>query len=280
MRKSLRFYVEVLSLDICAGVIGSAAFAQSTLKAAMKPVWWFLLPASVWVVYTADHLLDAHKLGKNAVNIRHKFHEDNFTLLAVLAIAIALLCIVLAFLCFREIVFSGGVLLGFLALFHLSLAYWGKVRFGKEISVAVIYTCGIWFAPFLNRGVALMPVHGIALSLVFLAALLNLFMNAVIELPIDQQEELVFGMQHFSSVWARRMVICISLTASLAILIWAAISLLHRDAPLGIAAYFYLFMICVVPGFILLNEKYFSQNQRYRIPAEWVFLTGVFTLID
>ncbi len=277
--KSLLYYMQVLSLDICIGVIGSGAFAKTLLRASMKPVWWFLLPASVWVIYTADHLMDARKVGERSVNVRHKFHFDHFSLLAVTAAVTAVTCVLLAFLYLREMVFVGGFVMGGLAVMHILIAYWGKVRFGKEISVAVIYACGVWFAPFLNSGVVISPVYVIAFLIFILGAILNLFMNSVIEFIIDHQEDQVFGMGISTRKAIRRAVIGISFAAVMGIVLFTIYGFVRGFDPIVLAGYAYLLVVCAVPGIILFYEDFFAKDQRYRLPAELVFAVGAVLLV-
>ena len=119
-------YAEILSIDICIGVVGSGALAASLLHAEMRLVWWFLLPAAVWVIYTADHLLDARKIGQDIVNARHKFHRKHFTVLTTVTVLMALGCLVAALIFLSDIVLKGGLLLCILAAFHLAMAFWGE----------------------------------------------------------------------------------------------------------------------------------------------------------
>jgi hypothetical protein len=269
------YYAQVLSIDICIGVMGSGAFAKTMLKATMKPVWWFLLPASVWVVYTADHLMDASKIGNRSVNLRHKFHYNHFVPLVVAALITAITCIVLAFMYLREIVVVGGIVMGGLAVMHIVIAYWGKVRFGKEISVAIIYACGVWFAPYLNRGTAVTHVHISAITVFVLGAILNLFMNSVLEYAVDRREDQVFGLAFFPRRTMRTVVITISFLCALVAAGYAIIGAIARIDEIMIAGSLYLTLVCLVPGLILYFERFFAVNQRYRIPAELVFSAGL-----
>ncbi len=190
--KRIRFYSEVLSIDICIGVLGAGALAQSVFESRMKAAWWFLLPISVWVVYTADHLLDALKVGAGSANHRHRFHHRHRKTLTTLAAIAATGSLAVAVIHLRELVILGGFLIGLLALMHILLAYWGKVRFGKELSVGVIYVCGVVFAPYLNRTVDIGWFEAVYLAGFLLAAYLNLFMNSVIEYAIDRRDRQIF----------------------------------------------------------------------------------------
>ncbi|HRP68917.1 MAG TPA: prenyltransferase [Turneriella sp.] len=271
------FYTEVLSLDIAIGVLGSGAFAKTVLHAPMKGTWWFLLCAAVWVVYTADHLMDARKVGKVAVNVRHKFHVEHFRIIFTTMCIVSLLCAILAWVYLREIIFMGGIVVGIFALFHLILAYWGKVRFGKEISVAVIYAMGVWFAPFLNHRGAIDTLPILFFSFFLLAALLNLFMNSVIEHALDHKENLIFGVRPRFVQNIRKGVIAISFLSVL-FLCALAIYFFFQTSPIDAACAFYVLLLCATPGAILYFDRFFLVRQRYRIAAEWLFAFGLLLL--
>ena len=49
------------SVDVVLGVLCSAALASIVTEARLPLIWWFLLPAATWSVYSLDHLLDARR---------------------------------------------------------------------------------------------------------------------------------------------------------------------------------------------------------------------------
>lgn len=271
-------YAEILSIDICIGVIGSGALAATFLHAKMRLVWWLILPAAVWVIYTADHLLDAKKIGKEIVNARHKFHREHFTLLATLASIVAVCCLIAAPLYLSDIVLQGGLLLCLLAALHLALAFWGKIRIGKEISVAVIYSLGVWFGPYLRRECSVSWLHITGFGLFILAALLNLFMNSIMEYEMDKRENLRFATGIFSLNRMRIFVMVSSWLSSLAILIVMKYIIKHRLETILLAGFGFLFILCAAPGFIISEESFYKQHRRYRLQAEWIFAIGIVLL--
>ncbi|TGK07806.1 prenyltransferase [Leptospira semungkisensis] len=267
------FYIHVLSLDICLGVLGSGALATAVTGARMKTAWWLLLPLSVWVIYTLDHLLDGKKVGANSVNPRHKFHYDHFRILSLLCGIAAVVSLVLAFLLLREIVLLGGVLLSILAFLHLGLARWGKVRFGKEFSVALIYTLGVWFGPLLIVGFRSWTVP-ILLFLFFLGTILNLIMNSLMEAELDAKEGQVYLLGALSPKLAREWVLRLSLLGFLVALVLAAG--IRKLAPGGsITSALVVALLCAVPGWILRYADKFQDSSKYRILGEGVFILGL-----
>ena len=56
-------FMNILSLDVVAGALLSSAFAAALLEVRPAVPYWMVLGMSVWIIYTADHLVDAYRLG-------------------------------------------------------------------------------------------------------------------------------------------------------------------------------------------------------------------------
>ncbi len=265
-----RYYSEVLSLDISISVLGSAALAQRVFEAQMSFAWWIVLPLSVWSIYTADHLLDARKSGGASNNARHEFHYRHFKVLAWLTILCAAAATGLAFVFLRDLIFSAGALVAALSLMHLVLAFWGKVRFGKELSVGLIYTCGVWFAPWLNSRAEAGSLEYVIVTLFLVAAWLNLFMNSVVEFRADKKDGLLFALNVLSRQKVRRLTILVSFLAGGLALLLPLYFGASKTLLCSISAF-----LLLAPGLVLFFERFFLKNNRYRLLAEWAFLSGL-----
>lgn len=276
----LLFYTQVLSLDICIGAIGSGALAATLLCAPMRAIWWLLLPASVWVIYSVDHLLDAKKISTGAVNVRHKFHRDHFTAITIVTTIVGVCCVASAIWFLPDMVLKAGAIISALVAFHLGMAFWGKVRIGKEISVALIYACGVWFGPYLRSECAFSAIPAIAFVLFVIAALLNLFMSSAIEYDLDKKEGLTFATDIISPQTIRRSVTVVSIVTSFGALALAAFAAYRSLPTRQIVALTMLFVLCAVPGVILYYEDYFKIKQRYRALAEWAFALGILLILE
>lgn len=268
--RRFRYYSEVLSLDISISVFGSAALAQQVFEVQMSFAWWIILPLSVWSIYTADHLLDARKSGAASSNARHEFHYRHFKVLAWLTILCAATATALAFIFLRDFIFSAGALVAALSLMHLSLAFWGKVRFGKELSVGLIYTCGVWFAPWLNARAEAGSLEYVLVTLFLVAAWLNLFMNSVVEFRADKKDGLLFGLNVLSRQKVRRLTILISFLATGFAILLSFYFGMSKALLCCVTAF-----LLLAPGLILFFDRFFLKNNRYRLLAEWAFLSGL-----
>jgi len=205
--------IRALSLDVAAGALAGGLLACAASAARMPWAWYLALPLSVWLIYTADHLLDARRIGRNGApeSFRHRFHYRHFRVLAALWILGAGACgVVVLWGLPRELLIWGGVL-GLLAVFHLAFAQWtGFLYFPRELSVALIYTAGVWFGPLVlagsvggpsdhgagpgpgptgfGAGYGPWPLFVALMGLFFLAAFSNLIVFSLFEREADERE--------------------------------------------------------------------------------------------
>ncbi|MEM6805500.1 MAG: prenyltransferase, partial [Bacteroidota bacterium] len=97
--KKLFHLGRILSLDVVGGALASTYMAVIYLGVKMPHIFWFALALSVWVIYTADHLLDAYRLKEKAHTERHLFHHYHFQSISTVFILGLLICLfVLPFL--------------------------------------------------------------------------------------------------------------------------------------------------------------------------------------
>ena len=69
---------QFLSLDVVLGALFTGMMAAKLLNCPLPLAWWIGFPLSVWIFYTADHLMDAYRLGAQAHTDRHLFHYTYF----------------------------------------------------------------------------------------------------------------------------------------------------------------------------------------------------------
>src|SRR5690349_20970168 len=95
MNRLLRWYrwVNILSLDVAAGAVISALFFVDITNAQVYPLSLLALGLAVWIIYTVDHLKDVYRLTQVATTNRHRFHQQHFKVLIIVA-SLALLTVV------------------------------------------------------------------------------------------------------------------------------------------------------------------------------------------
>ncbi len=155
MLLNLYRYLNILSLDVALGAWASGNMAVILLDVKMPFAWQWSLPLSVWVIYTADHLLDAYNLKEKAETTRHYFHVQYFyKILSVWLAGLAICALILPFLLPFHLVLA-GVGLGAISLIYFAVIHFIRnthsVLFLKEWGVGSIYTAGVWGTPFIMK---------------------------------------------------------------------------------------------------------------------------------
>lgn len=255
-----------LSLDIVAGVACAAAFAVSVTGAAMPLLWWVLLPLATWVVYSADHLLDALRTGAGAQQSRHRFYHRRFTVLTGITLCLLVAGAFAGLLWLPNRLLLPGLIAGTAAVLHLVLAQGRNHVLAKEVSTASIYAGSIWFGPLLMApGVDVWTLAFAALHL--LAAFLNLIAFALFEEDLD-------GMDDHASIvrsWGRRNVGRLLTVLTVAGVAGVLLTTVLTPQPRP-AASLVLLALVVIPGVMVRHGEVFAPGQRYRTVGDLAFL--------
>jgi hypothetical protein len=189
---------QVLSLDVVLGSLAVGIFATSLLDVKANPWWWLILPVSVWVVYTLDHLLDGFNLKGNSTIYRHNFHFQNRKIIISIMIVFGLAAIVLAFFFLDARIIKGGIGLGLIVLLYQGLNAVNKRSdnffFQKEFFIAVVYIVGIFLAPVVWHN---MHLSGERLSIALILIAL-VFAESVIISWYDFENDKADGLPSFT----------------------------------------------------------------------------------
>jgi 4-hydroxybenzoate polyprenyltransferase len=258
--------VRALSLDVAVGGACGAALAATVTGAVLPPPVWLVLPAAIWCVYTADHLLDARRLGNAAATQRHRMHVRHARGLTVALAVVAAAGAALAVAVLPVRLLAGGCAIALAALAHLAHAQRSHAAIlPKEISVAAIYTAGVWCAPVLLAREWTVWT-GFAMTLFFVAAAANLLLNALVEARADAAA----GFPSAALAWgedatARAIGVAGLVTASIAVV--AAVVARGRFH----GAFLVLLALGVVPAVLLRFRERLEPNERYRAWGDLAF---------
>jgi hypothetical protein len=265
MQKIFRLlqYANMLSLDIAAGAVICCAFFARIFTVTLLPYGYIALGLAVWIIYTADHLLDVWKNPHPASTERHRFHQQHFTTLSIL-LALAMVVVGIEVNFIRLNVLIGGIQLSILVAIYFIVQR--QLKFLKELAAALLYTGGVLIAPVALLSFALNPMQITLVVQFFLTALANLLLFSLFDLKNDSKD------RHPSFV--------ISLGESTSIIFLYAIFIVNAGITLiqylalhgeAVPAFVILFMNIMLV-WILLNRKYFGISDRYRIMGDAVFL--------
>ena len=256
-----------LSLDIVAGGICGGLLAVHVTGSTMPAVWWALLPAAIWVVYTMDHLMDARRVGSSAMSMRHQVHARHFRLLSCFSLLIGTTACLVALRCLPPALLVPGLLLAFLVALYLVGSQPGRVgQRWKEPAAGLLYTAGIWYGPMVqSRGGGSWVV--LCLALFAGAAIQNLLLCSLFEIAVDREE----GHASFALAsgpgqaerWVRGLAL---LGAGLAVVGTAAGPDRLRSA------YAILGILAAGPLLVLSRPDWFRDGERYRIFGDLLFL--------
>ena len=133
-------YCNYLSLDVACGAMVCASFFSHVLNVQLRPYGLASLGLTVWIIYTADHLLDARKLKQAASSQRHRFHQKRFRELSIVLIMAILIDFSLV-LFVRKPILDWGVGLSLIVLMYLFFQQ--RLALFKELVISLLYSAGI-----------------------------------------------------------------------------------------------------------------------------------------
>jgi len=255
-----------LSLDVVLGGACGLLLAEDVTGTRVPGAVWIALPLAIWVVYTADHLLDARRFGRRVFSYRHRFHARHRRVLsrAVLAAGAAGLAVALVGLPSR-LALGGLGLAGAIAVYLAAAQRLERWPLPKEPLTAALYAAGIWFAPLL-LSTQTTRWTGRALALHALAAALNLMAFGVFEARVDERQGSASLARTIGLPTARRLILALS---------GAGLALALHSGAVGPPAlrpdFAVLGALVAFPAAMLLGSAYFARSGRYRIFGDLVF---------
>jgi len=264
--------VRILSLDILAGVFCGYTFARLILDIECPTLTPVILCLTVWLIYTLDHLLDARALKENSAKPAYRWHYEKRKILwpILLAAGLATVCLSLVFLPARILIF-GCVMSGIVILYTLvqqGMLGSGMTYLFKEGWISIIYTAGIWGVPLLSYGAA--PDIPVLLTIIIYLLLVqvNVLIYSYHDYHMDGQE----SQQTLATVAGRKFTSHLLRLLILSVLMLIMVAFLILDDPSIGVVYIILLGMTMVMGLIIAFPRFFSNNERYGILADVVFL--------
>lgn len=264
--------LRLLSLDVAFGALAGGTLVSAFLAQHMHPSWYLILPVSVWVLYTWDHLLDAERLGADASTARHQFHHRHFRplLLATIVGTFAAVLTAVVFLGTTGVFFGLGM--GGIATLHFLIVRFVGARTSpflvKELGVALVYCAGIWGLPAIESGRLTDPILWIGFGQFLFLALTNLLEFSLFELETDEADG------HTSvarGLGPDRTVNLIRLVLGAFVGLGALGVLLYGPQPFERLELTYLPMAVILAA-LILRPDIFARNERYRAWGDGAFL--------
>lgn len=272
MNALIKFYrlLNILSIDVALGAACCAAWFARLFEVSLRPQALIVLGLTVWIIYTADHLLDAKRTEGVASTERHRFHQQHFSfLLVALTLAVAA---DLGFLFFvRQPVFKWGLMLSAVMVVYFLVQRF--LKYLKELTVAIVFSCGVLLP---SVAVAHKPIDfsmALIISEFMLTALLNLLLFSWFDRYSDNQDKRESFVTLAGENGSKRSI--------------GAVFLLNGILLTGSAFYFpvmtgnvaILMLMNAILVFMLIWPNYFQRDDRFRIVGDAIFLLPIIYLL-
>ena len=271
MRIAFQFYrlLNHLSIDVAAGAMIGALFFSSIFHSVITGFDLGALGLTVWIIYTLDHLQDAHKIKERASTARHRFHQDHPRLLIFMVVLATFLDILFLFFIRASVVQLGMALVILVGFYFLAQQ---NLFFLKEILAAVLYTAGVALPAYAGTNVSPSLPSILAILLFLNTALLNLVIFSWFDRRQDlrhQQPSLVIlkGEQK-----ARKIILVLFLMGGLLVIFFQIISQQWVPTLIFLSMNSVLLLIFNVQG-------YFGLCDRYRLVGDAIFFLPAFYLM-
>ncbi len=271
--------LSILSIDVVLGAILSGAFVIKILNVHLGFAWWIILPLSVWIIYTIDHLLDGYRLRNKSHTLRHFFHykfSKQITVAIVIFSFINLLLII--FFLERRIIVFGVLMSVFTGIYFAGVYFTGKKKslvLQKEIFVALVYTFGIWGGPVALLGYKLSWQQILILVVFFLIACADLLVFSIYEEKNDRLDQHNTFVINFGRKITNRLV---NILAALVFIICVYQFETATEIQTMIAFLILAVMMCVILV-LLYFQDFFRNRLLYRYMGELVFWLPALILV-
>jgi hypothetical protein len=265
----LAFYriVNALSLDVAAGAVICAAFFAELFNVDVLPQGLAALGLAVWIVYTADHLLDANRLKNQASTFRHQFHQRHFKLLAALLLVACVMEFVLLFF-LRKPIFYNGLWLGLGVGVYVVINRW--LSYFKEVAGALLYSAGVFLPTF---SLTYQPFQ-IFDELILLQFLLIVFTNLVLFSWMDYEHDIKDRSRSLITLVSKDRGRVIIWFLFIAFFILNAFTISVHGKPTVI-----FFIMELILFLIFLFPSYFQKEERFRFIGDAIFFLPIIAIM-
>jgi hypothetical protein len=267
--------VRLVSLDVAAAALGGGILASRVIGSSPRKSFYWLLPAGVWVVYTIDHLLDAHRMGPTARTPRHRFHHQHFASLWIAVAIISAICAVGGWIGLSWFGLTYAAIMCGLVVMHEIIVKFAGGRASpllvKELGVALVFTAGVWGMPWLRYRIDTGRWLGWPVLLMvqyLLLAVVNLIEFSIYESKIDTADLQTSFVRGIGRRRARGIVIAL---LALQIPVGLLASVLDPARVVLVTEAIYLLM-SIGLWIVLAKPRFAARSERYRTLGDGVFL--------
>ncbi len=258
-----RFYrlLNILSIDVALGAVCCAAWFANYFDVRLRIYALICLGLTVWIIYTADHLLDARKVKGEASTLRHRFHQQYFKILFALMLIACIISFSLLFF-IRAQVLHAGIFLISVVLIYLLVSHW--LNFLKEIAVAVLY-CGGVLLPALSLHLNMITRTDVFVMLCFfLTALINVIMFSWFDHDSDKHDDYNSFSIKLGSDFTKKLLTGLFIAQGICLIL-----LLQAESFSPLILFTIMNSLLVM---LFVRSARFSRSEHYRLLGDAVFL--------
>lgn len=272
-------YLHFLSLDIVLGALASSCFAARLFGADPGLIWWITLALTVWLLYTADHMLDALKHRKKIERELHYFMMKNRkTLIYTMGVVAVADVMLILNLMDHELMKYGLVLAGLVLLFYAMRHVFKKNRafiIPGEFFVLLLYMAGTWLGPAVARGSGFEVSHGM-IALFFAGMLLvNLGVISLYDIKLDSRMGITSLANQLGKKRTKNLMTGTAISIYLVSLLQFLVFEANRDFQFALIVSGMVTILLLV----LYYPSRFRKNDYYRLVADAVLYMGFLSLL-
>ncbi len=219
-----------------------------------------VLGFSVWIIYSADHLLDVSRFKWPASTMRHRFYQKHFKVLMVTNLVCIGIVLLLLTRVSTDTIMLGMFLIPVVTVYLFFQKYFG---FAKEFFGAVLYSAGV-LLPALSIKLHLDVGQSLVVIQFVMVAWINLLVFSVFDKQTDEQDQHV----SFVTKWGEKNAIRLTI---ILFAISGALTVFQFSQPYAKESLLIFTMELVLTSMIVFRS-YFAQSDRFRFLGDAVFL--------
>lgn len=270
MTKLNRFYrlLNILSIDVALGAVCCGAWFANYFEVELRVYALLCLGLTVWIIYSADHLLDARKVKGEASTLRHRFHQHYFKELSIVLLIISMIDFVLIFFLHTQVLVA-GIFLICIVMVYLLLSRW--LTYLKEIAVALLYCGGVLLPALSLKESDYATTEIFAMLCFFITALINVIMFAWFDHALDVRDGNNSFSTKFGKDFTKKLLIMLFV---LQVVFLVILFVTKSFLPLIVFGS----MNCIL-CLLLIRSNQFNKSEYYRLLGDAIFLIPALFLL-
>lgn len=268
---SLVEIINCFSLLVVFGSVSTSYFFASLFHAKLSFWFYYLLPSTVWIIYTLDHVLDGIKLKEEAISIRHYIHYKYRGVILPIVGILSLFNLYVALVYLEEkILIAGFIIAAIVALYFLFIHFFKSLKapFNKEFLVALVVCSGMVLLPGLQGNLS----FNLGSICIILSMVLINYTNLLLFSYFDYENDKANGLQSVATDWGldktKTMAINTLGSAFVLFVFW----LFQHDNPSKLAVSVAFLLMVNILTVMIIQEDRFKQNELYRFWGDFIFL--------